>query len=128
MFGLRLILLITISSYLGAIDVYVANKRIPYQDKITSVNFIKKDANKLKRHCKPMTYKQLSSKKYYAKHIIIKNTIVCQSDIKILNLPKVVFNFNDVFEIEKNGKVLRQTKEYVRFKNKDGKIETIYKR
>jgi 5-bromo-4-chloroindolyl phosphate hydrolysis protein len=124
----RLSLILILTSYISAMEVYVSNKRISYQKQITSVDFIKKDVKKVKRNCKPMTYKQLKSKKYYAKHIILKNSVVCQSDVKIINKEKVIFNFNDVFEIEKNGKVLRQTKEYVRFKNHNGKIETIYKR
>jgi hypothetical protein len=127
--GLRKItLFLYLLSSVSAVEVYVANTRIAYKQNVNIKNCTKKEVKKLKRHCSPILLKQIQSKKYYAKHIILKNSPICQSDVAIQTQNKVIFNFNDVFEIEKNGKIVRDTKEYVRFRNRDGKIETIYKR
>ena len=38
----------------------------------------------------------------------------------------MIFDFGNI-EIEKDGKVIKDTKQYVRIKNNDGTIEKIYK-
>ena len=68
----------------------------------------------------------LKKSKYYAKHYIAKNKPICLKDVFIPVSRKINFAFGNL-EIERDGEVIRETDQYIKIKNENGKIEKIYK-
>jgi hypothetical protein len=80
------------------------------------------------KRCEKFNSAILSKKNYTASHIINKGTFVCKDDMDQTQKNKIIFNINGLFEIEREGQLIRETEEYIKFRNSDGKVETIYKR
>ena len=121
-----LMLLFFITSNLFAVDVLVTKKKIGLKEKIQINNLRVKRVNKVNKRCIPITLDKVSSTAYIAKHYINAGAIVCEKDIKIYKKNSVKFNFGNI-EIEKEGRVVGETKKYIRVKKPNGKIEKIYK-
>ncbi|MEA3288576.1 MAG: hypothetical protein U9Q04_00230 [Campylobacterota bacterium] len=80
-----------------------------------------------KYNCKKyLNIQSLKDGKYRAKHYILKDKAICAEDVYIEKSKKIKFNFG-LLEIERSGEVVRETDDYIKIKNRDGKIEKIYK-
>ncbi|MEA3354202.1 MAG: hypothetical protein U9Q33_10335 [Campylobacterota bacterium] len=104
----------------------VSTKSIGWKSSIDSNDFkVHKISNKYK--CKKyLDISDLKKGKYRAKHYIIKNRAICAEDVYIEIPKKVKFNFG-LLEIEKSAEVVKETDNYIKIKNPNGKIEKIYK-
>ena len=120
-----LLLIFSLSSAF-AIDVLVAKEKIRLKEKIKIKNLRVKKVKKVKRSCHPVTLDTISTQQYIAKHYMNIGSVICEKDIKIYKKNTVLFNFGNI-EIEKEGKVVGETKKYIRVKKPNGKIEKIYK-
>ncbi|MCK5111551.1 MAG: hypothetical protein KAQ94_08525 [Arcobacteraceae bacterium] len=125
-----LIVLILLSGMLEAsIEVIKASKNIKFKDKIikSDIYIDNVDFNKVKRFCKPITKEDLSTNEYRAKIHIKRDNIICKKDLyKLKKINKVLFNFGSI-QIERSGKIIRETKEYIRLRDDNGEIQKIYK-
>ncbi len=113
----------------ASIEVFKASKNIQYKDKIikSDVYIDNIDLNDLKRFCKPITKKDLLTDTYRAKIYIKRGNIICKKNLyKVKKGNKLLFNFGSI-QIERSGKIIRETKEYIRLKDDNGKIQKIYK-
>ena len=110
----------------GSILVVKASHNIRYKAKIVQEDIILSYEDRLPLNCELISLDDLLSDKYRAKIYIKKNRIICKKDVYIPAKNKVIFDFGNI-EIEKDGKVIKDTKQYVRIKNNDGTIEKIYK-
>lgn len=111
---------------LFAIDVLVAKVDIKYKESIDTTMLIQKKASKVYRHCVPVTLNDLSKSQYLTTHYISKGTILCTKDILKYEKSSVLFDFGSL-QIEKDGKIIRDTSQYIKIKKPNGKIEKIYK-
>jgi len=125
-FKISLILLCFGLSNLFAIEVLVAKEKIKFKEIIHVKKLMRKKAAKIYRHCVPVTLNDLHKTTYSAKHHIPKGSIICIKDIQIYQKTSIIFDFGSL-EIEKDGKVIRDTSKYIKIKKPDGKIEKIYK-
>ena len=69
---------------------------------------------------------KLITGKYRAKHYIMKNRKICKNDLYEVKNSKITFNFG-LLEIQRDGQIVNETNSYIKIRNKDGKIEKIYK-
>ena len=74
----------------------------------------------------PIKLSDLKAEEYISSHVINKNSVICEKDVKKRQGESVIFNFGGVV-IEKKGKVILENSEFIRIKNLDGTIEQIYK-
>lgn len=109
-----------------AIDVLVAKENIKYKAKINVNNLMFKKTKKIYRHCVPVKLNDFDVSEYITKHYISKGSIICTKDIKKYVKSSILFKFGSL-EIEKDGKVINNTKKYIKIKKPDGKVEKIYK-
>lgn len=109
-----------------AIDVLVTKERIKFNERISVKKLTSKKTNKIYRHCVPIKLNDLNEAVYISKHYISKGSILCEKDIKKYEKNSIVFNFGSL-EIEKDGKVINDTKKYIKIKKPNGKVEKIYK-
>ena len=124
---LTVLLISTLSvSQLFSIDVLVAKEKIKYKAKVKLSNLRLKKVKGVRNSCIPITINGLGNDHYITKHFINAGTIICEKDIKIYERNTVVFNFGNI-EIEKEGKLIGETKRYIRIKKPNGRIEKIYK-
>ena len=113
-------------SNLFAIDVLVAKEKIKFKERLQTKKLMRKKASKIYRHCVPVKLEDLNKTQYLAKHHIPKGSIICTKDIKKYEKSSILFDFGSI-EIEKDGKIIRDTKKYIKIKKPDGKVEKIYK-
>ena len=109
-----------------AIDVLVAKEKIKLKEKIELNNLRVKKVKKTRKSCIPVTLDEISQTHYISKHYINPGAIICEKDIKPYKKDRVLFNFGNI-EIEKEGRVVGETKKYIRVKKPNGRIEKIYK-
>ncbi len=126
-----LIILIFSSVILEAsIEVIKARVNIEYKQKITKSDIYLDNVSfkEVKRFCKPIEKESfINNNDYRAKIHIKRGNIICTKDLyKMKKANKILFNFGSI-QIEKNGKVIRETKDYIRIKNDNGEIQKIYK-
>jgi hypothetical protein len=127
MFKLRsLFFLILFSLNLYSIEVIITADRINYNEVIKLKDIRKSSVTSVKKYCKPLTASNLNTTSYVAKHYMPKGYVICMDDVKEYKKNSVVFNFGSI-QIEKEGKVIFENDEYIRIKNRDGKIEKFYK-
>ena len=82
--------------------------------------------NNIKSSCIPLTKEDIMSNEYKAKVFLKIGKILCKKDVYIAKNNRIVFNFGSI-QIEREGKVIKETSEYIRIRNANGKIEKIYK-
>ena len=122
-----LLLFVLLNTILGAtVLVTKASKDILYNEKITTSNVYFDYTNNLKRSCSPISKQELKKNEYVAKIILKRGRIICKKDIVVATRNKIIFNFGSI-QIERDGKVIKETNEYIRIKQANGKIEKIYK-
>jgi len=126
LFKISLLLLGLSLTNLFAIDVLVAKEKIKYKEQISVKKLTLKKAKKIYRHCVPVSLNDLNKSSYIAKHYISRGSILCTKDIKKYEKSSILFDFGSL-EIEKDGKVINNTKKYIKIKKPDGKVEKIYK-
>jgi len=120
------LLILVFAIQANALNVLVAKKDINFNEQITPQNLAYKNVDKVKKSCKPFTLKDLNSGQYKAKHFIRKGFIICTKSVKDYKKEVVVFDFGGI-EIEKQGRLLNETDEYIIIKKPNGKTERIYK-
>ena len=122
-----LILIFITTIFLDASVIVIKTKKdIKFRDKITKQNTYIANVNNVLRSCSPVTKKNVISGKYRAKGFFKKGRILCIRDVYKANENRLIFNFG-MIEIERYGKILRETDDYVKIQNINGKIEKIYK-
>jgi predicted membrane protein len=122
-FLLTFILFINLNS---SVLVYKAQQNINYKQKITPLLVQQYSVNNLSRVCSPVEKKDFLTNEYRAKLILKKGRIICKKDIYIAQKNKIIFNFGNI-EIEKDGKIIKETEQYIRIRDINGKIQKIYK-
>ncbi len=115
----------------ASVEVVRAAENIKYKALISKSNvFIDSvDKKDIKSYCQPVLKKDIITYSSYAKSHIKKGDILCKRNIHHVNKKdqeKILFNFGAI-QIEKNGKVIRETKDYIKIRNSQGDIEKIYK-
>ena len=124
-----LVCILCLNIFLNASQIVLfAIKDINYKALLTNQNISKKPLLKKDKElrCLPFTQEALEAGNYRAKHYIKKGSIICKKDVYLPQNNRVIFNFGAI-KIEKSGKVVRETSNYVRIKNESGKVEKIYK-
>jgi len=121
-----LLTVIIASTNLLAVDVLVAKKKVRLNGKIETTNLRLKKVKRVRKTCIPITVNGLGQDHYIATHYINPGSIICEKDIKMYEKKSVVFNFGNI-EIEKEGKVVGETKKYIKIKKPNGRIEKIFK-
>ncbi len=113
--------------YLDAsILVIKASEHIKYKAKITPDKVRLEYVDNVKRSCIPVTKKEIISNEYRSKLIMKKGRIICKKDVYVADKNRIIFDFGGI-EIEKDGKVIRETKDYIKIRKANGKFETIRK-
>lgn len=118
---------IVVSLYSDTIVVVYKHNIIPNQN-FTKEDFIYKEVSKIKFSCKPyFSIKKILDLNYISKAHKRRGEVVCSKDFrKAKKKDRILFNFGSI-EIEKDGKIIKETKDRVRIQNSNGKFETIYK-
>ena len=101
-------------------------QEIEFRQLLSKKDVYSANVNNVQKSCSPITKEDILSGKYRSKGHFKKNRILCKKDVFIADKNRIIFNFG-MIEIERDGKVLNQTDDYVRIKNTSGKIEKIYK-
>jgi choline kinase len=116
----------TISYVYGVQLVPMSKKNIKYKEKIYSQDVYFIEASE-KYNCKEYLVPSLLKQNlYHAKRYILKNKPICQKDALYKKKNVVRFRFGNLI-IEKEGELYKETDEYIKIKNSDGKITKIYK-
>lgn len=103
----------------------LVNKAIDYKKKIYSQDVRMVRVSK-KYKCKEyLDLITLKKNKYYAKHYIAKDRVLCAKNVFVPEINKVSFRFGNL-EIEKEVELIKETNSYIKIKNVDGTIEKIY--
>jgi hypothetical protein len=110
----------------ASVLVVKASKDINYKAKINSSVVYLAYVNDVKRSCSPISKKDIIAHQYRAKLILKKNRIICKKDLYIGQLNKLIFDFGNI-AIERDGKLIKETTDYIKIRNENGKIEKIYK-
>ncbi len=110
----------------SAVDVLVAKSKIKYNERIKLNNLRFKKVNSVRKSCIPVTLNGLGQDYYISTHYINPGSIICEKDVKIYVKNTVLFKFGNI-EIEKEGKVIGETNQYIRIQKPNGRIEKIYK-
>ncbi len=120
-------LLLLFSSSLFSVQlVPMSKKAIKYKEKIYSHDVYFIEASE-KYSCKEYLVPSLLKQNlYYARRYIQKNRAICDKDVIYKQKNTIQFKFGNVI-IEKEGELLKETDEYIKIKNSDGKIIKIYK-
>ncbi|MEA2049941.1 MAG: hypothetical protein U9O56_04350 [Campylobacterota bacterium] len=121
-----LIILFNLYLYCEVVLLPVSTKTINWKEKLTTSNvkIIKASAEiKCKKY---LDIDVLKENKLRAKHYILKNKAICKDDVFEQTDRKIKFNFG-LLEIEKEGELIKETKDYIKIKNLDGTIIKIYK-
>lgn len=122
-----LLFLLFLNFSYAAQKVLLVNRNIQFKEIISSEDAIERNTYKpLKRNCIPVTKDMLESTQYIALHYIRKGSIICTKDVERYVRRSVKFDFGS-FEVEKVGEVIQETKDFVKIKTRDGKVEKIYK-
>ena len=110
---------------LNAIEILVSDKNINYHQLIDGKNLkhvtISKDIR-----CTTFDKNLLKKAKYQARRFIYKGRAICYKDVQKIIINSVRANFGNI-EIQRNGNVISENKNYIKIKNYDGKIIKIYK-
>jgi len=109
-----------------AVDVLVSKSIIKFNERVKTTNLRFKKVNSVRKSCIPVTLSGMGQDYYISTHYINPGSIICEKDIKIYEKNTVLFNFGNI-EIEKEGKVIGETNQYIRIKKPNGRIEKIYK-
>ena len=109
----------------SASKVLVSKININYKSIISQNDLYYKEISKDVR-CTTFNKELLNKVKYQASRYIIKGTPICYKDVNKFILNQVRFDFGNI-EINRNGKIIGENKNYVKIKNYDGKIIKIYK-
>lgn len=122
-----LLLLLLASFSYAAQKVLLVKRNIQFKEIISLEDVVERNTYKaLNRNCIPLTKDALADGQYMATHYIRTNSVVCIKDVEKYIRRSVKFNFGS-FEIEKVGEVIQETKDFVKIKTRDGKVEKIYK-
>jgi hypothetical protein len=122
-----LLFLLLVNLVYAAQKVLLVNRNIQFKEVISSEDVIQRNTYKpLKRNCTPVTKDMIESAQFIALHYIRKNSIICTKDIEQYVRRSVKFDFGS-FEVEKVGEVIQETKDFVKIKTRNGRVEKIYK-
>ena len=124
---LFLFIFIILSMEMSASKLVIKLKKdIKYKTIVKKQDLYLANVNDIKNSCTPVTKEYFLANEYRAKVYLKKDHILCKKDIYKGSKNRLVFKFG-MIEIEKDGKLLNQTDDYVRIRNDSGKIEKYYK-
>ncbi len=122
-----LLFLLLVNFSYAAQKVLLVKRNIQFKEFIALDDVVEKNTYKaLNRNCTPLKKDELADGQYIATHYIRRNSIICTKDVEKYVRRSVKFNFGS-FEIEKVGEVIQETKDFVKIKTREGKVEKIYK-
>ena len=106
-------------------EILISKRNINYKDVINSeylelVNI----SNDIR--CTTFDKNLLKKHKYQAKRYIYKGKAICYKDLQKVQINKIKYDFGNI-EIQRDGKVVGENKDYVKIKNYDGTVIKIYK-
>jgi len=122
---MKRIIFFVVFSFVYAKDIAIAIKNINYNERVT-INKVLLFPYDKKLRCESIDISVLDKNYYVAKHYLIKGKPICKKDIKIGKKPIIRIDFGNII-IEKEGKIISETKQYIKIKTPSGKIEKIYK-
>lgn len=123
----RVFLFFIIPFLLKAQIIPIAKHDIAFRSILTRGDIYFVEADNKKFRCKNyINMDNLIKNLYRTKHYIMKNRKICAQDLYIINNNRVKFQFGLV-EIEKEAELIKETKRYIQIRDKNGKIEKIYK-
>lgn len=124
---MKIVILLTylLSSYMLSEMILVSNKDINYKEIVDEKNlrYIQSDQ---KIRCRVFDKNLFRVKSYEARHYIKKNRAICYKDLKMVKVNKVRYDFGNIV-IQRDGKILGETNEYIKVKSNNGKIYKIKK-
>lgn len=124
---LSIVFLLLVNQFLvGDVLVPIAKKNIKYKEKILSYDVVFVKESKQHSCKKYIDMNLLKQNKYYAKSFLRKGKVICKRNVTVPEGNTVRFKFGNL-EIEKEGRVLNETDQYIKIKNLDGTINKIYK-
>lgn len=124
---LIIVLVILLTSTYGMEKVLLTKKNLQYKEILNKDDLIEKNTYKpLSRNCIPFSLEMLDQGTFITLHYIRKGSIICTKDVERYVRRSVKFDFGS-FEIEKVGEIILETDDYVKIKDKDGRVEKIYK-
>ncbi len=106
-------------------EILISTKDIPYHQILDYNNLINIKSDKNTR-CTMFDKQKLLKGTYQSKRYIIKGYPICNKDVQRTIKSKIRYDFGNII-IERDGKIIGQTKQYVKVKNSDGTVEKIYK-
>jgi hypothetical protein len=128
----KIIVFISFCIFLQAssVEVIKASRDIRYKNPISKTDLYLDivDINSIDKFCNPVARDDFSKSQFRAKKYIRKDKIICIRDIyksSIVN-DKVLFDFG-LIQIERAGKIVRETKDYVRIRDENGNLQKVYK-
>jgi hypothetical protein len=122
-----LFIFLSLTIYVNAsILVVKSSEDIEYRNIISKKNTYLVYEDDIPSYCTPITKDDVQSNKLKAKVFIKKNRIICKKNVYIPTNNKLIFDFGSI-KIETDGKIIKETDNFYKIKNNDGKIETIYK-
>ena len=110
---------------LNSKEILISNKDIKYHEILDYKNLMYVNSDK-KVLCKAFNKEILLNTNYRAKRYIIKGHPICQKNVQIYIKNKIRYDFGNIV-IEKDGKIIGETSNYVKIKNLDGTVDKIYK-
>ena len=123
---LFLLLCVTVVFLDASVLVIKASKNIKYKSKIKIEDTFLTYVNSVRSSCIPLNKNDMLSNQYRAKLYIKKGRVICKKDVYLAQKNRLLFDFGSI-EIERDGKIIRETEDYIRIKDEDGNIDKIYK-
>ena len=126
LFGITICMMVLPLSLL-AYEVFVAKEDIMFRQSIDNTKLVLTKRTKLPKFCTLILPKDIKESNYIAARFIKKGKVLCKNDIKQHQKNRILFSFGTI-EIEKDARVVRDTKEIIVLQRRDGKLERIDKR
>jgi flagella basal body P-ring formation protein FlgA len=121
----KVFVFLLMANFLNADMALVSVKDIKYKQ-LLDYGDLKKTYIDKKIRCQIFDKNELLDKEYRAKRYILKGTAICYKDVEVAKRDKIKFDFGNIV-IERDGKVIGETKQYIKVKNSDGSVDRIYK-
>ena len=111
--------------FLNATQIVVSNKDLKYHE-ILDINNMGLSVTNKHIRCKMFNLNKLKQNNYQTKHYIIQGQPICEKDVQIAVKHMIRYDFGNIV-IQRDGKIIGETKKFIKIKDSDGKIQKIYK-
>ena len=111
--------------FLNATQIVVSNKDLKYHE-ILDINNLGLSITNKNIRCTMFNINKLKQNNYQTKHYIIQGRPICEKDVQIAVKHMIRYDFGNIV-IQRDGKIIGETKKFIKIKDSDGKIQKIYK-